>query len=348
MGNNTFSTPITLFLVFVGFILVTLGMREIASIITPLIFSFFGAMVFAPLVRWLQRKGVTDTVSVGIVVLFLILIIAFVGLLAVISVVQLNARIPVYQDQLNIYINEIVDYIPLPENFSLAALFRNIAGSVISVALNILGGAINATTAIVLIIVTTAFLLLDSLQIPEKTFEEAEELSPLLKNLGNFGKSLMDYVVIRTETNVITGIGIGILLLLGRIEFAIFWALVIIIFSYIPYIGLFLAAIPPVFLALMQYGPVAALIVIAVITVVNTLAENVVFPSLAGKGLELYSSVVFISLVYWAFVLGPAGALISVPLTMAVKAILDSFEETKSLGMLLGPSHDREGVKKKE
>ncbi len=336
MGNNTFSAPITMFLVFVGFILVTLGMREIASILSPFIFAIFGAMIFAPLVRWLQRKGVPNTVSVGIVIFFFILIVLFVGLLTVISIVQLNSRIPVYESQLDIYISQLTGFIPLSADFSLGAFLRSITGSLISVALNILGGAINATTGIVLIIVTTGFLLLDSLEVPEKIFEEAEERSLVLKNLGGFGKSLMDYVMIRTETNVITGVGIGIILLLGRIEFAIFWALVIIIFSYIPYIGLFLASIPPVFLALMQYGPVAALIVIAIITVVNTLAENVIFPSLAGRGLELYSSVVFISLVYWAFVLGPAGALISTPLTMAIKVILDSFEETKSLGMLLG------------
>ncbi|KXS44669.1 AI-2E family transporter [Methanolobus zinderi] len=348
MGNNTFSAPITMFLVFVGFILVTLGMREIASILSPFIFAIFGAMIFAPLVRWLQRKGVPNTVSVGIVIFFFILIVLFVGLLTVISIVQLNSRIPVYESQLDIYISQLTGFIPLSADFSLGAFLRSITGSLISVALNILGGAINATTGIVLIIVTTGFLLLDSLEVPEKIFEEAEERSLVLKNLGGFGKSLMDYVMIRTETNVITGVGIGIILLLGRIEFAIFWALVIIIFSYIPYIGLFLASIPPVFLALMQYGPVAALIVIAIITVVNTLAENVIFPSLAGRGLELYSSVVFISLVYWAFVLGPAGALISVPLTMAVKSILDSFEETKSLGMLLGPSKSEEKVKEPE
>lgn len=337
-----------MFLVFVGFILVTLGMREIASILSPFIFAIFGAMIFAPLVRWLQRKGVPNTVSVGIVIFFFILIVLFVGLLTVISIVQLNSRIPVYESQLDIYISQLTGFIPLSADFSLGAFLRSITGSLISVALNILGGAINATTGIVLIIVTTGFLLLDSLEVPEKIFEEAEERSLVLKNLGGFGKSLMDYVMIRTETNVITGVGIGIILLLGRIEFAIFWALVIIIFSYIPYIGLFLASIPPVFLALMQYGPVAALIVIAIITVVNTLAENVIFPSLAGRGLELYSSVVFISLVYWAFVLGPAGALISVPLTMAVKSILDSFEETKSLGMLLGPSKSEEKVKEPE
>ncbi len=348
MGNNTFSAPITMFLVFVGFILVTLGMREIASILSPFIFAIFGAMIFAPLVRWLQRKGVPNTVSVGIVIFFFILIVLFVGLLTVISIVQLNSRIPVYESQLDIYISQLTGFIPLSADFSLGAFLRSITGSLISFALNILGGAINATTGIVLIIVTTGFLLLDSLEVPEKIFEEAEERSLVLKNLGGFGKSLMDYVMIRTETNVITGVGIGIILLLGRIEFAIFWALVIIIFSHIPYIGLFLASIPPVFLALMQYGPVAALIVIAIITVVNTLAENVIFPSLAGRGLELYSSVVFISLVYWAFVLGPAGALISVPLTMAVKSILDSFEETKSLGMLLGPSKSEEKVKEPE
>ncbi|WP_406656461.1 AI-2E family transporter [Methanolobus sp. ZRKC2] len=348
MRNNTFSGPATIFLAFIGIILVTLGMQAISSMIIPLIFSFFGALVFAPLVRWLQRKGVPNTVSVGLVVFFFILAIIFIGVLTVISIVQLNQQIPIYQTQLNNYIDGISQQVPSPEDFSISSLIRNITGSLIAVSLEIVTGAINATTAVAIIIITTAFLLLDTLGISAKTIKDAQENYVLLRNIGNFSKGLMDYVVIRTETNLITGAGVGIVLLLGGIEFAIFWAIVIFIFSYIPFIGLFLASIPPVFLALLQYGPVGALVVIAVILVVNILAENVIFPSLAGKGLELYPSVVFISLVYWAYVLGPAGALISTPLTMAVKVILESFEETKGLAMLLGSGKNQEEIEETE
>ncbi len=84
-----------------------------------------------------------------------------------------------------------------------------------------------------------------------------------------------------------------------------------------------------------------ALAIVVAILIVNGLSENLLFPSLAGKGLELSPSVVFLSLIYWGFVLGPAGALISAPLTMVVRTILESFEDTHWIAELMGESKSK-------
>jgi predicted PurR-regulated permease PerM len=110
--------------------------------------------------------------------------------------------------------------------------------------------------------------------------------------------------------------------------------------GYIPYIGLALTTIPPAFFGLLQYGIVGALAVIIAISIVNALAENVIFPSLAGKGLKLYPAIVFLSLLYWNYVLGATGMLLATPLAMVLKIILESFEETKRLARLMGPAED--------
>ncbi len=118
--------------------------------------------------------------------------------------------------------------------------------------------------------------------------------------------------------------------------------------TYIPYIGLVLASIPPIMLALFKYGPVGALAVIVVIPIVDVLAENIVFPSLAGKGLKLSPAFLFLSLIYWNYVLGTAGVLLSIPLTIVLKIIFESFEETKWLARLMGPTgNEEEGVERK-
>jgi len=131
-------------------------------------------------------------------------------------------------------------------------------------------------------------------------------------------------MLLRTEINLVGGIGVAILLLLGGIDFALLWGLLFFLFGYIPYLGFYMAAIPPMLLGLFEYGPIGALGVLAGISIINLLIENVIFPSIAGKGLKLSPSIVFLSLFYWSYVLGTAGALIAVPLTMAVKLILES------------------------
>jgi AI-2 transport protein TqsA len=101
-------------------------------------------------------------------------------------------------------------------------------------------------------------------------------------------------------------------------------------------------------LALFKYGPVSALAVIVVISVANMLAENVIFPSLAGKGLKLSPGILFLSLIYWNYVLGTAGALLFIPLTVILKIVLESFDETKWLARFMGPTADIDNDEKME
>ncbi len=101
-------------------------------------------------------------------------------------------------------------------------------------------------------------------------------------------------------------------------------------------------------LTLFKYGPVGALAGIVVILVINMLAENVIFPSLAGKGLKLSPGILFLSLIYWDYVLGTAGALLFIPLTVILKIVLESFDETKWLARFMGPTGDIQDGEKTE
>jgi predicted PurR-regulated permease PerM len=99
-------------------------------------------------------------------------------------------------------------------------------------------------------------------------------------------------------------------------------------------------------LALFKYGPVGALAVILVISIVDMLAENIVFPSLAGKGLKLSPGILFLSLIHWNYVLGTAGALLFIPLTVILKIVLESFDEIKWLARFMGPNGNIEDAEK--
>lgn len=342
INANTSSIPAKILLYSTAAVFLTLGMKAIATILVPVFYSLFAFLIFAPLVHLLQRKGVPGMVSVFLVILFFIF--AFIGTATLVagSLLQLSSLIPSYENQLTSILDNISKSLPAA-GVSVESVLRNIASFTFNLTAGILTGALNAGSTIALIIITTTFLLLDTAGAPKKVKKEVEEgQSFLVLRVTEFGRGLVNYMVIRTETNLMGGIGTAILLLIGGIDFAILWGILTFLLSYIPYLGFILAALPPMLLGLFKYGPVGALAVLVGISLVNALVENVIFPSLAGKSLKLSPSIVFLSLFYWAYVLGTAGALIAIPLTMVVKIILESFDETRVLAKLMESSESKD------
>jgi AI-2 transport protein TqsA len=144
-------------------------------------------------------------------------------------------------------------------------------------------------------------------------------------------------MAIKTWMSLATGIAVFIWLVIIGVNYAVLWGLLAFFLNYVPNIGSIIAAIPAVLLALIQLGLVKSIIVAGGFTVINLLIGNVIEPRFMGRGLGLSTLVVFLSLLFWGWVLGPVGMLLSVPLTMTAKIALDSRDETRWLAILLGP-----------
>jgi predicted PurR-regulated permease PerM len=347
MNLNNSSVPVRILVYSTFIVVLTVGMREIAPILTIIFLSIFIALIFTPLVRWLRRKGIPGGLSVLLVILLFILIGAILGAMVSKAAIQFGNQIPIYQMNLVEFIDTLTRYVPskyLPSqgDFSLNSILRDVAAVMIAIMTSIINGLVNAGATAGIVILTTAFLVMDIANTPEKISSELENQSELQMRMSIFGKSLVGFMVIRAEINLIVATAITVVLLLGGIDFAILWGVLIFLLNYIPYLGIVLASIPPTMLALFKFGPAGAIAVIVVTIIVAGLAENVVFPSLAGKGLKLSPAFLFLALIYWNYVLGAAGALLSVPLTMVLKIILESFEETKWLARLMGPTGEGE------
>ncbi|WP_440948068.1 AI-2E family transporter [Methanosarcina sp. T3] len=340
MNANTLSTPAKVLIYSTAAILLTLGMKAISTVLVPVFFSLFSFLIFAPLVRWFMRKGVPGMVSVFLVIIFFIFIIVGTAILFANSLFQLSNQIPDYEIQVQSIVNSISTYLPRI-GFSVESVLRNLAAFAFNVSGEIITGALSAGSTIVLIVITTTFLLLDAASVPDRVQKEVGEQQAHLSHFTKLSRNVINYMLLRTETNLLGGIGTAILLLLGGIDFALLWGLLFFLFGYIPYLGFYLATIPPMLLALFKYGAIGALGVLVGVTIINALVENVLFPSIAGKGLKLSPTIVFLSLFYWSFILGAAGALIAVPLTIVVKIILESSEETRWMAKLMESSGTR-------
>lgn len=288
MNVNSSSAPTKILMFSTLVVILTVGMREIAPILTTVLFSIFAALILTPLVRWLKRKGLSSGLSAFLVISIFALIVIILGVMVVAAAVEFGRQVPFYQTNLNGFINSFTNYLPSQyitskEEFTANSVLRGVASVTISLMSSIISGFVNAGTTVGIILLTTAFILIDIANAPEKADEEVENKSELQTRLRIFGKKMVKFIVIRAEVNLITAVGIAIIFLIGGIDFAILWGVLIFLLSYVPYIGLVIAAIPPIMLALFKYGPLGALAVIAVIAVVDGLAENVLFPSLMGR-----------------------------------------------------------------
>ena len=143
---------------------------------------------------------------------------------------------------------------------------------------------------------------------------------------------------IKTMVSLVTGALVSFCLLVIGVDYPLMWGMLAFAFNFIPNIGSIIAAVPAVLLAMVQLGPGSGLAVTVCYLVINMVMGNLVEPRFMGKGLGLSTLVVFISLLFWGWIFGPVGMLLSVLLTMKLKIWLDSNEDTKWLALLLSPN----------
>ncbi len=126
------------------------------------------------------------------------------------------------------------------------------------------------------------------------------------------------------------------MLLAFGVDFPLLWGILTFFLSFVPYIGLVLAVTPAVVLALAEFGVSRAVLVIVGVIVINVLAENVLSPMMMGRGLNISPTIVFLSFIFSAWLLGGPGAFLALPITLFVAVMLETFPETTWVARLMG------------
>jgi AI-2 transport protein TqsA len=148
------------------------------------------------------------------------------------------------------------------------------------------------------------------------------------------------YLSIKTVTSLATGILVSAGLAILGVDYPLLWGLLAFLLNYIPTVGSIVAAIPGITFSILQLGFPASTWAIILYLVVNLVIGNVVEPKIMGRGMGLSTTVVFLSLIFWGFILGPVGMFLSVPITMAIKIILEHHPSTHWIAVLLGSRDD--------
>jgi predicted PurR-regulated permease PerM len=180
-----------------------------------------------------------------------------------------------------------------------------------------------------------AFILLEVAGLPRKLRRAIGDPNADLSRYANLLDEVKRYVVIKTYLSVAVGVSLGVFVGLMGVDFPVLWGLVAFFLNYVPNIGAVMAAVPAVLLALLQNGLGNAIGISSGYLVVHLLIGNVIEPRLLGKEMGLSTLVVFLSLVFWGWLWGPMGMLLSVPLTMIVKILLESSEQFSPVASLM-------------
>jgi AI-2 transport protein TqsA len=325
-----------------AFVIIVAGMKAAAVLVVPFLLAVFLSIICVPPLFWMQKKGIPGILGILILMFGVIAIQMLLVTLVSSSIADFSGNIPFYQERLKILTFESLQLLSKHgvelEIDKLAEILN--PSRILKLVANTLNGVGGVLTNTFFVFLTFIFILSEAAGFPNKLRAILNDKNTDLEKYAQITAGVNQYLVIKTLTSLGTGIAVFIWLSVQGVDFPVMWGVFAFLLNYIPNIGSILASVPAVLLALIQLGPLAAGIAALGFLIVNILVGSVIEPRVMGQGIGLSALVVFLSLAFWGWVLGPVGMLLSVPLTMGVKIALSGGESTKWLSILLGSNKE--------
>ena len=330
---------------FAAVIIVIYGLQLAKALLVPFLLAAFLALITVRPMLWLQSKRVPSIVAALLIVIGIMLIIGVVGTIVGTSIAEFTAALPTYQERLDAMVQGVIRFIG--EKFRIEESFQNLGemidpGWAMGLAATILNGLTDVLTNTFLIIFTVIFILLEASTAETKVEAAFGRSTHSLKRPRVFLANLGRYLGIKTIVSIATGLTAGVVTWAIGLDFPLLWGMLAFLLNYVPTIGSIIAAVPAVLMALVQLGPGGAMATAIGFVGINVVYGNFIEPRLMGYGVGISPLIVFIGLVFWGFVFGPVGMLLSVPLTMTLKLALESDERTRWIAILIGSERDAE------
>ena len=323
-------------LVLAATVVVLVGIRLAAPILNPIFFALVLTLLFSPVYAWLKNRGLPSPLALVIMLILVGAIFLVLFFILGVSISRFSERVGFYTTQLNVQLDSL-DALIERTGLSNVEVRDVVKPSALAGALGtILAGIAGFLSDLFLILMIMLFLLGEGPAMLNRLRAGSGRDNPQVQRLTTVGRSVVRQFGLRAIVNLVTGAGVTVLLFVLGVDFPLLWGILTFFLSFVPYIGLVLAVTPAVVLALAEFGVDRALLTIAGVIVINVLAENVLSPLMMGRGLNLSPTVVFLSFIVWAWLLGGPGAFLALPITLFVAVMLDTFPETRWLASIIG------------
>lgn len=324
-------------------VIILAGIHAAADILVPMLLALFFAIVLNPLVTWFLRRGFNRTMSITIVVVVMLVALTLLfGVLAA-SLNEFIAMLPKYNKELTRRLLDLQEVFPFlnlhvsPERM----LKRMDSEKVMTYATTLMTQLSGAMASIVLLVMTVVFMLFEVRHLPYKLRFALSDPQIHIAGLHRALKGVSHYLALKTLISLWTGFIIWLGLELMGIQFALMWGVLGFLLNYIPNIGSVISAIPPMIQALLFNGVYEFVLVGSLFLVVHMVLGNMVEPRMMGHRLGMSTLVVFLSLLFWGWLLGPVGMLLSVPLTSVCKIWMETTVGGSKVAVLLGPGRPK-------
>jgi AI-2 transport protein TqsA len=311
-------------------VIVISGVRAIADLLNPVLMAGFLALLLQPILYRLRGWG---GAAVAVVVLAVVLGgLALVGFIGV-SLRQVALELPSYRTQLEALLSSATRALSDRGINAAEYVESALTGPAIGrTVLDISGAVAGGFGSVILTLFIFAFMLGGMWELERRARTEEEDHSPMAARFLDFSVTIRGYMGVRSVLGLIAAVLNYIVLLVLGVDYAMLWAVLSFLLSFIPNIGFVLSMVPPMILALLERGWVAAVIVFASYQVVNTLIDNVIGPRFIGRQMKISALLSFLSVLFWAWVLGPIGAILSVPLTVLIRDLMYGPADPPDLG----------------
>lgn len=326
-------------------VIVTAGLWAAQVVVLPFLLAIMLAIIAAPGVLWLERHRFPSWLAVGGMMLLVMTLLAGIGTVLAASAAEFTTAVPRYKDRLDEMLRGLLGWVTEEMGFEVSAeqIYGGIKlSSVIDAVGTTLNGVLAALTNTTLVLLTVIFILLEVTELPRKVRAIADDPARALGRARQMIVEVQRYLVIKTVISAATGILLGIWTAMLGVDFPLLWGFSAFLLNYIPNIGSILAAAPPMLVALVQLGPGYMLLVGGGYVAVNFVLGNMVEPQWLGRKMGLSPLVVFVSLLFWGWLWGAVGMLLSVPLTMVIKILCEQSDGLRWISVALSSAPEVE------
>jgi len=331
-------------------VVIVYGLQFAAPILLPSALALFLAVLSLPVMAWLVKHRIPSGLATLITVLVNAAAVGLIVLLASPSVAELQGKLDQYVFDLQERWGQLMAWLENSTGFEISdylTLSIIDPGAVVDIARGTVGRIAQFLSTTFLVFLIMAFMLSEATVFPKKFRYIFGARGGDKDRITKIATEIQSYLGIKTVVSLATGLVLGIWAYALDLDFPVLLGMIAFLLNYVPTVGSIIAAIPAILLSVIKFGTLLHMILVAGgYIAVNIIVGNIIEPRWMGRSLGLSTLVVILSLLFWGWAWGPLGALLSVPLTVGVKILLENTEDLRWMAILLdkGPPSDTEAA----
>src|SRR5918998_2331867 len=300
-----------------AFVIIAAGIRQAGELLNSILLAMLLTVAVLPAFEAMRRRGVPKGLAVALTSLLLAgVVLALLGILGL-SATRLVQVLPEYQGRAEELLRGLERWmisrgIQPDEVLSLELVNP---GRLLGLAAGFLSGLGKVLSQVLLLLLIVGFFLAER-GLHAQTFQPGG-------TIARVARDVRQYLVITTLTGLGFSVLVYFIMLLVGTDLPLVWAVLAFVMNFVPNVGIILALVPPVILTMLELGWQRALVILAAFVVLNFVVDNLVKPRFLRSGLDVPPLLGLLSLVIWAYLLGPTGAVLALPLTIAVRRVLE-------------------------